>query len=203
MLTIFEDSEMILILFKCYFAYLSIKVLNHHVSRLKLSTMKKKIETIKKMKFFRNLRELKVELNFFDYYRTFVNHYVAITRLLMKLKIKDFKDSSIKNRSRRKYAIQMRFREKWKTKQEQFKNIKLNVDEICYEIWKQLKKVLCEISILTHFDFNKFFILYVDESKEKNYEATIHQINRNEKKNQFYFYREILMTRKLDIEQQS
>ena len=187
MLTILENSEMILTLFKCHFAYFSIKVLNHHVSRLRLSTMKKKIETIRKMKFLKNLRKLKIELNFFDYYRTFVNHYVVIARSLMRLKIKDFKNSSIKRRSRKEHAIRMRFREKWKTRQEQFKDIKLDVDEVCYEVWKLLKKVLCETSILTHFDFSKFFILYVDESKEKNYETAIHQINRNEKKRSILF----------------
>ena len=187
MLTIFEDSEMILTLFKCHFTYLNIKVLSHHVSRLRLSTMKKKIEIIRKMKFLRNLRKLEIKLNFFDYYRTFMNHYVVIARSLMRLKIKDFKNSSIKRRSRKEHAIRMRLRKKWKTRQEQFKNIKFDVDEIYYEIWKLLKKVLCEISILTHLDFNKFFILYVDESKEKNYKTTIHQINRNEKKRSILF----------------
>ena len=112
MLTILENSEVILTLFKCHFVYFDIKVLNHHVLRLKLNTMKKKIKIIKKMKFFRNLRELKVELNFFDYYCTFVNHYIAIIRSLVKLKIKDFKDSSIKNRSKKKHAIRMRLRKK-------------------------------------------------------------------------------------------
>ena len=112
MLTILEDSEMILTLFKCHFAYFSIKVLNHHVSRLRLNTMKKKIEIIRKMKFLRNLRKLKIKLSFFDYYCTFVNHYVVITRSLMKLKIKDFKDSSIKKRSRKEHATRMRFRKK-------------------------------------------------------------------------------------------
>ena len=112
MLTILENSEIILTLFKCHFAYFSIKVLSHHVSRLRLSTMKKKIEIIRKMKFFRNLRKLKIELNFFDYYCMFVNYYVALIRSLMRLKIKDFKDNSIKRRLRRKHVIRMRFREK-------------------------------------------------------------------------------------------
>ena len=74
--------------------------------------MKKKIETIKKMKFFRNLQKLKIKLSFFNYYRTFMNHYVVIIRSLMKLKIKDFKDSSIKKRSKRKHVIRIRFRKK-------------------------------------------------------------------------------------------
>ena len=112
MLTILENSKIVLILFKYYFAYFSIKVLSHHVSRLKLNTMKKKIEIIRKLKFFRNLRELEVELSFFNYYRTFVNHYVVIIQSLIKSKIKDFKDSLIKSRSKKKHVIRMRFREK-------------------------------------------------------------------------------------------
>ena len=74
--------------------------------------MKKKIEIIRKMKFLRNLRKLKIKLNFFNYYRTFVNHYIVIIKSLIILKIKDFKDSLIKKRSKKKYVTRMRLRKK-------------------------------------------------------------------------------------------
>jgi len=65
------------------------------------------------MKFSRNLRDFGMKLRFFDYYRQFVDYYVAITRLLIKLKIKNFIDSSMKERSRREHAMRLRFRQQY------------------------------------------------------------------------------------------
>lgn len=82
-LVILKSNEVTLALFKCYFIYSSIKALKHHVSQLRLNTTKKKVEVIKKMKFSRNLKELKVEFEFFNYYRSFVDHYAIIARSLI------------------------------------------------------------------------------------------------------------------------
>jgi len=68
-LTLLKNSDVTLALSKCHFVYPSIKALGHHVFRLDLSIIKKKINAIKVTKFPRNLRDLKVRLRFFDYYR--------------------------------------------------------------------------------------------------------------------------------------
>ena len=60
------------------------------------------------MKFLRNLKDLKMKLRFFSYYRWFIDHYVAIARLLVKLKIKNFINNLMKERLRREYATQLR-----------------------------------------------------------------------------------------------
>ena len=135
------------------------------------------------MKFLRSLRELKVEFDFFKYYRIFVDHYVAIVWSLMRLKTRDFKKSSIKDRFWRKHAIKMRLHEKVKIRKT-FKNenSKLDANEECYQTWKQLKKALCDVSILIYLDFNKSFILYVNENKEKRYKIAVHQLNKDEVK---------------------
>ena len=112
----FKNSEVILTLFKCHFVYFSIKVLNYYVSRLELSTLNEKIEIIQKMKFSRSLRELEIEFNFFEYYYIFVDYYVAIVRSLMQLKTRNFKENSIKDRSRKKHVIKLRLYEKVKIK---------------------------------------------------------------------------------------
>ena len=87
------------------------------------------------MKFPRNLRELKIELDFFKYYRIFVNHYVAIAQSLMRLRTRNFKENSIKNQFRKKHVIKMRLHEKIKIKKT-FKNedLKLDADEKYYQI---------------------------------------------------------------------
>ena len=43
----------------------------------------------------------------------------------------------------------------------------LNSDEKCFQIWKNLKKILITIFTLNFFDFFRSFILYVDENKKK------------------------------------
>ena len=93
-----KNSNVIFSLVKCHFAYSNIKVLNYYVSRLNFNTTKKKITTIKNIIFSKNLRDLKMNLKFFDYYRFFVDHYAAIARFLVRFKIKSFADVFFKNR---------------------------------------------------------------------------------------------------------
>ena len=47
-LNLFEKSDVILTLKKCHFAYFSIKILKHHVSKLEFSILKKKTKVIRK-----------------------------------------------------------------------------------------------------------------------------------------------------------
>ena len=96
--SLLKNNDIIFSLIKCYFAYSSIKVLNHYVFRLNFNTAKKKITTIKNMIFLKNLRDLKVNLKFFDYYRFFIDYYATIARLLMRFKIKSFADVFFKSR---------------------------------------------------------------------------------------------------------
>ena len=45
--------------------------------------MKKKMKTIRKIILLRNLRKLKTDLNFFEYYRKFVKDYTIIIKSLI------------------------------------------------------------------------------------------------------------------------
>ena len=90
-LNLLKISEIILSLVKCHFAYLNIIVYYYYVFKLNLSIMKKKLKIVRKIIFSRNLRELKIDLNFFDYYQKFVKNYAIIVKSLIQLKIKDFK----------------------------------------------------------------------------------------------------------------
>ena len=55
------------------------------------------------MKFSRNFRDFEIDLNFFDYYRFFVNYYAIITKSFVRLKIHDFIDASIKKQKKRNH----------------------------------------------------------------------------------------------------
>jgi hypothetical protein len=86
-----EASDVILIIFKCYFAYLSVRLLKHHVSRLKISTTENKITAVRKITFSNTLKELKNEIGFFNYYRNYVEYYASVIQPLNNLKIINFK----------------------------------------------------------------------------------------------------------------
>jgi hypothetical protein len=72
-LTLLKQFDVILSLNKCHFAYSSVKALEHHVSRLELSTLNEKTQAIRELHFSKTLRNLEIELKFFDYYRKFVS----------------------------------------------------------------------------------------------------------------------------------
>ena len=191
-LILLKNSDVILALSKCHFVYSSIVVLDHHVSRLELSIVEKKIEIIRKIFFSRNLKELEMKLRFFDYYRFFVNHYAIIVRSLVRLKIKSFASDFVKDRSRRDHVNRVKLR-----KDEESANIKakrnikiifkFDVIEKCRQTWEKFKTTLCIAFILVYFDFFKSFILYVDDSKKKEFETAIHQMNKKDVKKSILF----------------
>ena len=183
-LDLLKNFDVTLFLAKCHFAYSSIKAFEHHVSRLDLSILKKKTEIIRKLKFFEILKKLKIDLNFFDYNKKFVKWYVDIKKSLQILKTLEFKNNFVKNKIRLKWANRTKFvrvdelEKKQIKKNKTAKSIEFNrvLKFIAKNVttWKTLKKTLIEIFTLTFSDFFLFFIVYVDESKEKNYEIAFH-----------------------------
>ena len=71
-LNLFQKSSVTLTLKKCHFVYSSIKILKHYVSKFELNTLKKKIKAIREFQFFKNLKKLNHDFDFFEYYRKFV-----------------------------------------------------------------------------------------------------------------------------------
>ena len=155
------------------------------------------------------MRELNHELKFFNYYRKFVEWYVWIKRPLHRLKIKKFKNASIKSSARLRWAIRTKLKNfindefesnfdskkkksESKAKKSEFANSKIknstakniflmliSIKE-CVRAWKRLKKKLIKAPILIFFDFSLSFILYTDDSKKKRFEIAFHQIEKND-----------------------
>ena len=98
-----KNNEIILNFNKCYFAYSSIQVLKHYVFKLSFNITKEKIKIIRQIKFLTILRNFKMKLNFFEYYRFFVNHFVNIVKSLVRLKIRNFINVSIKSRRKKNH----------------------------------------------------------------------------------------------------
>ena len=118
---------------------------------------------------------MKINLEFFEYYRFFVDHFAIIVKFLIKFKIRKFVNESIKNKSKREHAIRMRLQQKVK-KIRNFSK-KLNANDECRRIWKKLKEKFCFAFILIYSNFSKSFIFYVNENKKKDFDAILHQIS--------------------------
>jgi hypothetical protein len=82
----------------------------------------------------------------------------------MELKTKNFKNTSIKNYEREKYALYI------------FLNLLITPEKLLlYEIiFKNLKWKLVNAPILIFLNFNKPFIFYVDGNKKREYKIILY-----------------------------
>jgi hypothetical protein len=180
-----KKSDVILFFFKSHFDYSIIKTWKHHVNRLKINIMKKKIEVIKNLKFFMTLKNLKKEFDFVEYYRNFVSWYSFIEKSLIKFKTQIFKKILRKDKQRLEWAFKTYFEQSNLNlmKSEYQKNSR-NIEsfKICINAWKELKKQFCNAIIKVFSNFSRFFILYVDENKKRDFEIVLHQIKKNDVK---------------------
>src|SRR6266498_408525 len=70
---------------KCDFAKKELKFLRHIISRKGIRTDFKKIEKMINMKLPKNLKELRLKLGLFLFYRQYIKDFFNITRLMYEL----------------------------------------------------------------------------------------------------------------------
>jgi hypothetical protein len=109
-LTKLKTSGVLLFIKKYYFAYLNIKLLGHHISRLEYTIKNKKIKTIRNKAFLIILKRLKTGVNFFGYYYKFIKKFAVIIELILRLKTIGFKTYPIKRKSRERYTSNTKIR---------------------------------------------------------------------------------------------
>jgi hypothetical protein len=126
--------------------------------------VQEKTEIIRNFKFLLFFNQLENVIEFFGYYRKFVEYYIALSKSLIELKTKDFKDISIKDYEREKHAFHI------------FLNLLITPEKLLlYEaVFENLKWKLVNIPILTFLNFNKSFILYVDDNKKREYKIILY-----------------------------
>ena len=221
-LNLFQKSNVTLTLKKCHFVYSNIKVLKHHVLKFELNTLKKKIKAIREFQFFKNLKKLNHEFDFFEYYKKFVEWYVWIEKSLHRLKIKKFRNAFTKNSVKLRWAIRTKLKEfindKFESnsdsKKKKFESKSTNIENStarntfliliftkkCVRAWKRLKKKLIKTSILIFFNFFLSFILYTNDNKKKKLKSHFIKSKKMKLKNQFCFCFDFWMMSKSDTE---
>ena len=192
-LGLLEKSGVTLSLPKCHFAQPSITALGHHINRLGLSTLEDKVEAIRKWNFPETLQQLETALGFFGYYRKFVKGYAAIVEPLIQLKTIGFANAPTKGNKRKKFVKSalpnpsQNIADTEPTKNTDHNENKKNKSRnVLNELWNQcklafekIKEKLYTAPILAFPDFLRPFILYTDGSKERDYEAALHQQDKN------------------------
>ncbi|EDN04528.1 predicted protein [Histoplasma mississippiense (nom. inval.)] len=156
-LSCLEASGLTLSIKKCHFAYSSVSLLGHKVSRLGLSTHESKVEAIRKLSFPKTLHQLETSLGLFGYYREFVAHYAHKVEPLQIWKTQGFHQAPFKGNPRKKWAKK-----------------EIASTEELQQCWQKIKNELCDSPILKFPNFYKEFIAYVDGSKD-GMGAAIHQ----------------------------
>ena len=171
-LDIIHETDLILLIEKCHFAYSSVQLLDHKMSQLELSTLKQKIKAIKKLVFSKILQQLEYDLDLFEYYHQFVHQYIKIVKLLQELKTSKFKNFSVKRKACQKFVKQ---------------DFNINFFISAKKAWNDIKNAIYHVSILIFSDFVKSFILYVDDFKKNEFDTAIHQKDRNDVKQSVMF----------------
>jgi hypothetical protein len=185
-LTLLAGSGITLAPQKCHFAYPSVQLLGHHVSRLGISTAADKVAAVRNMVFPTNLRQLEAGIQFLSYYRKFVYQFSALAEPLHILKTLRFKMAPYKG------AARLRFAERTPVADNTTAAVQLPVTEpttpvaVPYasddliarakEAWQLIRDRIISAPILIYPDFSKTFYLYVDGSKEWGYGVAVHQM---------------------------
>lgn len=169
-LTLLEDAGISLSLKKCHFAYRSVKMLGHHVSRLGVSTAEDKVAAVANMRFPRTLRSLEAGVQFFSYYRRFVERFAAIADPLNRLKTLLFRPGPTKGRKRQNFATRVLLEEsiddtEWNKLLHEAK-----------QAWADIKHRLTHAPTLAYPDFKREFLMYVDGSYEWGFGVAVHQV---------------------------
>lgn len=173
--------EIFLSLFKCHFEYLLIVLLEHHISRLRIFTIENKIKVIKKLTFSNTLQQLKNDLSFCEYYKSFVLNYAAIVKLLKWLKTICLQSTTWKRQTRKNYVIKYKLWDK-----SLFNEMTQLIDNANKNL-KMLKNCLMKTSTKAYLNFFRSFLLYIDESKKRDFEVTLHQMNANDVEHFIFF----------------
>jgi len=149
---------------KCHFGYQSLKLLGHRISRLGLSTLKEKVETIQALPFPRTIKDAMMVMGLFNYYRNFIPFFAWIAAPIyegLKGTVEDKKQiadlpAKDKARARGRWAFP-------------------DTEEIRMA-FQLLKDALVNAPTLIHPDFSKEFSLYTDACR-KGVAAVLQQIS--------------------------
>ena len=153
---------------KIYFDYFIVALLKQKINSLKLTTIKKKLKIISKLKFFITFKLLETYLKLIEWIKNYVLYYAQLFNFLQMRKTLILKFSLTKNAIRKRYIERI--------------NLKILI-EAKIAFYEKIQKVFSKFIFLIHHDrFRKLFA-NVNVSHKRNFDVIIFHVKKN--KNNF------------------
>jgi hypothetical protein len=166
---IFQRKEIIINFLKTFLEYFSVILLERRINVLDLIIAKKKLNAITLLKFLENLTALKRYLELTNYLRKYVYFFAKVFKSLQELKVKLLKNSLKKNK-----------------RKEFINKIRIILTNKKMTFFLLLQKNLIKITLLIHFDKEKWLWINLNEFKKFEFEVIVfHVIKKFSKKTWF------------------
>ena len=160
---------------KAFFDYSSMTLLDQHVTSFELFTDESKLQTISNLKFSSILSQLKTYLELTEWFRQYIEKYVAISKSLQLRKTQLLQHAFKSRNVRKSYSFRTKF------------------VEFTFEIeaFKIIQKSLSISTYLIHFDNKRRLYVDLDFSKKMSIENVIYHVADNENSLTYSFRKSI------------
>ena len=160
---------------KAFFEYSSITLLDQYVTFFELFTDESKLQAISNLKFFSTLSQLKTYLELTNWFRQYIEKFVAISKSLQMRKTQLLQKALKFENVRKSYSFKTKF-------------IKFSSE---IEAFKNIQKSLFISTYLIHFDNKRQLYIDLDFSKEMSIDEVIYHVTDNEDSLNYFFKKSI------------
>ena len=161
---LFTNLNINLFSIKSFLDYSTIQLLKLKVDAFELSTSKEKLKVIASLKFFKLLQDLKIYLEFTEWFRNYIFFFAQKSKSLQIKKTTLLRFSFTKEHSRKTF-----FRQK-------------NIDDIIeskQNSYDQIQKVFARIFFLIYFDHTRFLYIDINAFKRWKFDVMIYHNRSN------------------------
>ena len=149
---------------KIFINYSTVQLLNQKIDSFDLVIAKDKLKTIVKLRFSKNLQQLKTYLKLISWLKNYIFHYAEIFKPLQKRKTKLLQNDSIAESVRKTYS--KRIKMKYSIKKE-------------FAAFKTLQAMFLKSSFLIHINFARQLYINLNVNKKFDFNTIIYYIKDN------------------------
>ena len=160
---------------KAFFEYSSVTLFDQHVTFFELFTDESKLQAISNLKFSSTLSQLKTYLELTNWFRQYIEKFVAISKSLQMRKTQLLQEALKFENVRKSYSFKTKFIES-ASKIEAFRNIQKSLFTSIY---------------LIHFDNKRQLYIDFDSNKEMSIDEVIYHVTDNEDSSNYFFRKSI------------
>lgn len=156
-----EANNIFIKLQKTFMSYSIVQLLDQKIDSFDLATSKKKLKTIFKLRYSKNLQTLKTYLRLIEYMRDYVSFYARISKSFQKLKIELLQHDLVVENAKKSYS----------------RRIKVENSTSCERLFfSTLQRLLTKSSYLVHLDSLRRLFVNLDANKKFEFEIMIYHV---------------------------